>query len=288
MTRNNGTEKWQGTFVAWQNKEFGTMYARSTKKMLCALDGFQMYLSRKPIIGNTTLYAYCAPHTAVWAENALSFARSVHAAQLWVYTLQPIREFERYDCKESLTFVLDLAKNRETLWDQIGKKTRNMIRKGENEGIGMKVAETEEELSLWWSIYESSAQAKGFSIQPFSLVRDLFRKKELSRLVLSVRGGAIVGGCFFLTIAYPMYWLGAFHYDARSCSPGHITIWGAIELFRSEQYALMDLGGISSQNSATGPDLFKKSFAGELKKGYTYCIPVSVWKYMACSLFQRI
>ena len=155
-------------------------------------------------------------------------------------------------------------------------------------GIEVKLAEKEQEFNEWWKIYSNLAQVKKFGRQNYLFVKELFQRKGLSKLFVSVKDNKIIGGSFFLVDEYPMYWLGAFDRKFKHYAPGHLTIWEAIIFLKEKEYQLLDLGGVSSVESKEGPDFFKKSFNGEFKKGYIYEIPINKFKNLALKFISKI
>lgn len=278
---------WQGTFIIWQNKEFSQLYAQFTGRQLYELEECQIYVSQQLVIGKTTLYLYNVPAQKQWLAQLTSLAKKLKAAKIWIYSIQPLTLLSAYFKKEVLTLIIDLTDNQEKLWQKIGAKTRNMIRKGQRQGTGVKLAQTDRDFKKWWSIYTKLTQRQNFNQQNFELVKQLFKNQKLAKLFLSVKNKQIIGGTFFLIDQYPMYWLGAFDYQHRHFAPGHINIWQAMLYLKENGYPLLDLGG-ASLNKNDGSSRFKKSFQGEIKKAYIYEIPVIHWKYYCLSFLQAL
>lgn len=279
---------WKGTFNIWQNRDFGKLYAAFNNQKLYFINDLQLFLSHRPIIGNTTLYLYCAPQEGNWIDELNSLAKKLNVLRIWIYSLDPLQSLNKFFKEEFFTIVVNLADDKEVLWKKVGDKTRNMIRKGRKMGVEVKLAEKEEEFNQWWEIYFNLAQTKKFDSQNLHLVKELFQKKELSKLFLSIKDNKIIGGSFFLTDKYPMYWLGGFDRKFRNYAPGHLTIWEVVIFLKEKGYRLLDLGGVSLVESKTGPDLFKKSFRGELNKGHIYEIPINKFKYQILKFISKI
>lgn len=278
---------WQGTFKIWQNKDFGKIYARFNSLKLYFLNDLQLFVSYRPIIGNTTLYLYSAPSKGKWINELKSLAKGLKVAKIWIYSINPLESLNSFFKEKLFTFVINLADNKELLWEKIGKKTRNMIRKGEKMDVKVKLADQEEEFNQWWGVYSKTAEIKGFGRQKLLLVKKIFQEKKLSRLFLSIKDNKIIGGTLFLLDEYPMYWLGAFDKNFGDYAPGHINIWEAMLTLKKEGFQLLDLGGISFDEK-DGSSRFKKSFNGEIKTEYIYEIPVNFIKKKFISLVSKI
>ena len=272
---------WQGTFEIWQNKDFGEIYAEYSNRKRYLIDNIQIFVSHRPLIGNVTLYLYCAPFEGDWLSKLVSLAKNLNTAKIWIYSANPLQTLSKFSKEELLTLILNLTDDKEVIWKTIGDKTRNMIRKGRKNKVNIKLVEEEKEFNEWWNVYSNVSQTKGFGKQNYLLVKTLFREKKLAKLFVSVKDNKIIGGSFFLTDKYPVYWLGAFDRNYGNCAPSHINIWEAIISFKENGYKLLDLGGIAL-NREDGTTLFKKSFGGEMKKGYIY--EMSVNKFKTCVL----
>lgn len=266
--------EWLGTFELWRQRDFAEIYAAGTGRELVERDGLLLFVSSRPIIGATTAYLYCPPSDAMWYENVAKCMKNMGAARIWIYNYERIGAFASGHVQELATSVTSLSEGEDTLWKRIGDKTRNMVRKGTRNGIVAGRAFDRLDFDVWWKIYESEARARNFEAQDRSLVENLFKRSDLSRLWIARAGGEIVGGCFFLVGDYPMYWLGAFSSDRRHLSPGHLTMWEAMKTFANEGFKLLDLGGISIGDE-DGPTRFKKSFGGEQRVGYAYSVVMS-------------
>jgi len=278
---------WQGTFKIWQNKDFGKIYARFNSLKLYFLDDLQLFVSYRPIIGNTTLYLYSAPSEKKWINELKSLAQNLKVAKIWIYSINHLESLNNFFKEKIFTFVINLADNKELLWEKIGKKTRNMIRKGEKMGVKVKLADQEEEFDQWWKVYSRAAEIKGFGKQKLLLVKKIFQEKKLSRLFLSIKDNKIIGGTLFLLDEYPMYWLGAFDKNFGDYAPGHINIWEAMLSLKKEGFQLLDLGGISFDEK-DGSSRFKKSFNGEIKTEYIYEIPINLIKTKFINFVSKV
>ena len=152
-----------------------------------------------------------------------------------------------------------------------------MVRKGKKAGVEVSLAETQEDFEGWWAVYHQLTQQIGFQSQNYDFCKKLFETPSLSKLFVARLGSKIIGGCFFLTDDYPLYWLGAFDRAYQKTSAGHVTMWEAMLYFMSHGCSLLDLGGISV-GETDGPSRFKKNFGGDLQKAYIYEWPVSKMK----------
>ncbi len=280
-------KNWKGTFEIWQNPSFAAIYSKNNRQQLRDVFDFFVFISKKPLLGATALYAYCLPDDPKKLAAVESLARRLGAARIIIYSKDPISPRQNYFKEISLTLVVDLSPEIAGVWDNIGKKTRNMVRKGRNCDIEVRRAVTDDDFDRWWEIYRRLCAEKKFGCQNYGLARQLFESPDISRLFVSAKDGKIIGGSFFLVGSYPMYWLGAFD---KNYSCGHINIWTAIASFKNNNFPLIDLGGIGADNNE-GTTIFKKQFSQNVQKGYIYEIPVNLVKYRivkALALIQKL
>ena len=285
------TNSWEGTFEIWENEAFGKIYAEYTgmnRVVHQDTKDMAIFISRKPLIGNTTLYVYNL-RDAEKSSVIMVLAKEMRAARVWVYTVDEIPRWHSFR-EFSYTSTLDLALSEDELWLAMGTKTRNMVRRGIKDGVEIEVAQSEDQLSDWWKIYARVSRDKNFSTKAWSLVHALFKEQGLSRLFIAIGGGRIIGGCFFLVNRYPMYWLGAFDREYREYRSGNLNMWRSILYFKSKGYKVLDLGGIKLDDSF-GPDVFKRSFNGETRKAFIYQVPIGRAKFLllkSASFLQEV
>jgi lipid II:glycine glycyltransferase (peptidoglycan interpeptide bridge formation enzyme) len=268
--------RWQGTFEMWQNPLFGKIFEAHFGKKRIYIDGVQLFLSTKPVIGSIALYAYLAEEIDC-VDKIISFAKKHHVPKLVIYSNCALDDLPNRYKKNAYTYVLDLTREEDYLWKRAGDKTRNMVRKGRKKGIIVKVADNKKEFNDWWNIYTQAAELRGINSMKFKLVEVLFEDKLLSRLFISLINEKVVGGFFFLTNNYPIYWLGAYDRKYKDYSPNNVTMWEAILWFKNNGYELLDFGGADNDGKSS-TDRFKESFGSSLMNGYFYHVPISRWK----------
>jgi len=264
---------WEGTFEIWQNPVFAEVYARCMGKERISIDGIQGFVTHRPVLGYTTLYVYNLQQaTGKKLSKIVSLSKKLKVARIWIYTLEQIHEWNSFS-KPNYTLIINLTLPEEKLWKQIGPKTRNMVRRGEREGVKIELAASESQFSNWWKVYIKTAYSKGFNPQPYGLVHTIFKQANFSRLFIATKNSQVIGGMFFLVNKYPMYWLGAYDRSYKQYHGANLNMWNAILHFKEKGYEVLDLGGIKIDKSH-GPSRFKKSFDGEMKRAWVYEIPV--------------
>ena len=266
--------EWAGTFEIWQNPKFGEIYTKNTGKQRLFVDNVQIFVSRKPLIGNTTLYVYCSPQDEKWFKDLLSLARKLRTGRVWIYTVGEMPVLRRPVQSKVFTFIIDLTLSEDEIWKRMKSGLRNEIRRAQREGVVVKEAKTNEEFNKWYSIYNATASIKGFEYQSHHLVEELFEQPDLSKLFVALLEDKIVGGMFFLTGGYPMYWLGGFDRKYSHFNIGALSMYEAMLQFKNKGYRLLDLGG-AVLDKEHGPTLFKRKFGGKVREAKIYGVPIN-------------
>ena len=264
---------WEGTFEIWQNPVFSEIYTKCTGRERVSIDGIQGFVTHRPVLGYTTLYIYNLQQaTEKNVREIISLSKKRRVARIWIYSPEEIPAWDNL-CMPTYTLIMDLALSEERLWKMIGAKTRNMVRRGDKEGVKIELATTERQFSNWWRAYIKTAYDKGFSPQPYELVHTLFEQASLSKLLIATKDFRVIGGMFFLVNKYPMYWLGALDRSYKHYHGANLNMWNAILYFKDKGYKILDFGGIEMDESH-GPSRFKRSFNGEVRKAWIYEIPI--------------
>jgi len=118
---------------------------------------------------------------------------------------------------ERFTFVLDLKKSKDELWNKLDKKSRNAVRKAEKEGIIVKKIEDEEELNEYYRLAllnekRISKKRSSFMLNPKSFFEYVFKemvsKKMATFFIAKDENRIIAGALFFHTGKKIIYYHG--------------------------------------------------------------------------------
>ena len=195
-------------------------------------------------------------------------------------------EAERSGCKfwragkaerllNTSTFVVNLTLPEEALWHKLGDKSRNMVRKAEQEGAAFSPSsDVDEELTEFYRFYTNLAAKYGL-IPPKNklLGRMLCDGAAKLLLVRNASGGIIAVSILYLaktkrTTSIPL---------APRIAPtglGQFLYWKTIEYLKNVGFRWYDLGGAGEKNQKGGIYVFKKSIGGayvDLGEEYYYC-----------------
>jgi len=158
---------------------------------------------------------------------------------------------------------LDLAAGNDELLRSFRKATRYEIRRSEQQGIAIRIAQDEEELQEFQRIYFEMARKKNFlAVAPSHLshvLRWIVKEKDRGALLLAFKEATLLGGTLVVRAATrSWYVLGATTKDDR-LSAGHLLQWHAIRWAKEHGCVDYDFGGYR-EDISTGPALFKRGF----------------------------
>lgn len=165
---------------------------------------------------------------------------------------------------EYFSFILDLQNNEEKLWEIVGKKNRNMIRKAQKSGIEIAEAKNINDLRIFYGIYLKTMKKLGSPPQPYIFFRniwDMFYPGSIIILLAKYNNIYLGGSLFFM------------HNDtihhAYNCSlkehlgfgQNNLIQWHIIESGHKKGFKYLDFGR-TRENA--GNLLFKKRWGGEI------------------------
>lgn len=170
-----------------------------------------------------------------------------------------------------LSFIVDLNPELEALWENIGSKNRNKIKRAENGGVRVKEARDESGLKVFYDIYLKTMKRLGSPPQPYDFFRKIFQiflPDNIIIILAYINDKAIAGGLFFI-------YKDTVHH-AYSCSlkkgfvPGanNLICWQAIRLAKNRGLKLLDLG---RTRPGAGNLAFKQGWGGKrISQPYFY------------------
>jgi len=168
------------------------------------------------------------------------------------------------------SYVLDLEKDNQVIWDAIDKKHRNVIRNAEKRGVIIK--ETTNIKKYYFLSQETyrRSMAAGPSFQAFKKVFDSLGSSNMCRIFFAEKDGKIMAAAFMLLCGEKVtYWHGATS-DNSILGSSNLLHWHLIKKFKSKKFKFYDFGGASfeGEGKVKGINTFKKKFGGDLKIFY--------------------
>ena len=163
------------------------------------------------------------------------------------------------------TFVVNLEQTQEVLWERLGTKSRNMVRKCEETGFTVEFSthDVGRYLDCFLNWYRPMAERNGLAtpsrlllgkmIEDQSAFLVVGRSKEKEPLLVN-----IVYVCS--TIGFYLYGASA---DDFPTGAGQYMHWETIKYLKSRALRWYDLGGVPEDNPESGIYKFKKSLGGD-------------------------
>lgn len=168
-------------------------------------------------------------------------------------------------------WILDLQKSEEILFADMRKTTRNLIRRGEREGVIVRLASSRDELPTFLRLYEETARRERFV--PFSARAleeefDAFASEKNAVLaVAEYRGQPLAAAMILFTP-----WSAFYHHGATSRSHPHVPAavalqWALIQEAKRRGCLAYNFWGVAPPDAPashpwSGLSLFKRGFGG--------------------------
>lgn len=182
---------------------------------------------------------------------------------------------------QEATFLVDLRRDEDTLWNNLKPSVRNKIRRGRDQGISIENIKEDAELS---SYYEFSCRCrhslglKSYSLRNFSEMWRILQPAGMLEIYCAVYEGELLGGLGVWLHAGVMVEWGAIQSERARveklyCSD--LLKWEAIQNGRASGYRLFDLSGVSpdperADSKSKGIYDFKSKWGGEFLRFKNY------------------
>ncbi len=157
------------------------------------------------------------------------------------------------------TFILELPKDPQTVWDTMRKRNRNILRKGIKSGLGLyrpadQEGIDEKEYREFYDLFARTQKALGTPVLPKRFFDEQLASMDV-KIFSAVYKGEIVSSLwviFFKDVVYP-YYIG---YDSRylDIAPNNWILWEVIKYGCEHGYKYYDMG---RSRYDTGPFHFK-------------------------------
>jgi hypothetical protein len=181
------------------------------------------------------------------------------------------------------TYLLQLPENPNEPFRISESKTRAKINWSVNKaianGLGVRLAETENDLSRWYYCYLETMQRNivpARSYRFFLALWELMRPKGLMKLFLAEQhntsGARIIGGHFYFYLGQTMtYSFSASRTEGLALRPNDIILWQAINDAHRNGFRLVDLGEVPEGDDTLAQ--FKNKWGAERVRLYRYYYP---------------
>ena len=168
-----------------------------------------------------------------------------------------------FEVSKRWEFLVDLKKSEEELWKTIHSKKRNLIRKGQKEGINIKSVYNLQEVMQFRALALETYNRKkdqGISFpRPsentyYRLLKEQLIDTGLGRLYIAYDGDQPISGAFFVGFNGTAYYMlsSAGEEGLRKAAPD-LVLWAAMTDYLKEGFSLFNLGGVSEKDLNGGP-----------------------------------
>ena len=178
------------------------------------------------------------------------------------YALFEANGFIRRD--DYFTFILDLDRDVSSLWNIVGRKNRNMVRKAEKNSVRIVRLQDKKDLRLFYNIYLKNMKELGSPPQPykyFDFLWDHFFPDKLLPLLAKYNDRYIAGGLFFKHGDTIHHSYQSSFKDNLNLGQNNLMMWHIIKWGHENNYKSLDFG---RTRVSAGNFLFKRKWGGEM------------------------
>lgn len=163
---------------------------------------------------------------------------------------------------------IDLRPELSTLWDQLDGSARRAIRKAQENGVVVRLAECQEDLRMFYELHLAVRKYKyQLLAQPYRFFENIwqqFMEGESGVLMLADYQGETIGGVLFLEWKDGLYYkFNASNPDRLGLRPNDLLIWTGIQYAKAKGYTHLDFG--LSDWGQEGLLRYKRKYATEEK-----------------------
>jgi len=219
---------------------------------------FGRYLVSMPYLNRGGILASTAEATSALLKDASRIVLETRSRSCELRHSAPVDErLPRRSDKVSMS--LDLSGGSETLWNAIGPKVRNLVRKAQKAELVARPGDRERDLPAFYSLFAENMRDLGTPVYTQRFFRELLRAfPDSTRLSIVERDGvaAAAGICITHGSFTEIHWA-ASRRAMLAHSPNMLLYWEAIDWAAREGLATFCFGR-STEHS--GPYRFKKQW----------------------------
>ncbi len=187
--------------------------------------------------------------------------------------------FDRIN-RDRVTFLIDLTRSEDELWNRLDKSARWGIRTADRKGVSVQVADELEAWLQFQRIQLRESGRKGYSHLALSeeitrRIYEILRPKGMCVLLAASVDGRLVAGSLLYAAPQTLHWFrNASDPQYLDRQPNDCLLWNAIRLGKKRAIRFLDLFGAprASTGKPSGIYLFKSKWGGReiLNPVYTF------------------
>lgn len=177
--------------------------------------------------------------------------------------------FSKNDCIvfDQVTYMSDLRRSLDEIWNDISKKTRGDVNRAERRGITAREVQTIDELKQFLLLHQTWAKTKGLEISdPFQDQEKLWNNHQLGleKFFLAYMDDELISGLrlsCFNGIAYTHFVVSS--YSKSTSLGGSLLTWFAIKWAKNAGLRLYDFSGGPKSKTQDSLFFYKKKWGGQ-------------------------
>lgn len=178
--------------------------------------------------------------------------------------------WNNFEFDDRNTYILNLDRPVDAVWQTLNKKCRNAVRKAEKHEVSIFEGNSKKDIEDFWEMTDVTFQKSGtespISIDYTKAVYDTFFPRDQFKLIFAEHDGKRIGGAIFLCLADRIYyWQGASYPDYYLLAPNNLIQWYIISWAIKNGFKTYDMLGANIPSIAK----FKSSFGGD-RINYSY------------------
>lgn len=176
---------------------------------------------------------------------------------------------KRFDCYyQAKWHGLDLQPDLDSLWDNFDSSARRAIRKAQNSGVAVRIAQGKDDLRAFFTMHLRVRKYKYHLLaQPYNFLEQIweqFVEAQNGALMLATIDDRIIGGTFFLVWKNRLYYkFNASLLEESLVRPNDLIIWEGINYAKAHDLGYLDFG--LSDWDQEGLIRYKRKFASDEK-----------------------
>lgn len=212
----------------------------------------------------TAINVVCKKYDLVFIEGYTSPYDRLIDGELQLFTKN------NFIVSEHITFIADMTKPLDEIWNNISKKTRGDINRAKRRNIVVKEIQSYDELKEYLILHNTWAKTKGLELtDPFQDIEKMWNnhKNGVEKFFLAYKDNELISALrltCFNGIVYTHFVLSS--YSESTSLGGTLLTWSALEWAKNSGIKLYDFSGGPKQNNDYDKNslvFYKKKWGGD-------------------------